>query len=95
MEYSRRLVTPLFILTVILIPFSAYLKLIHSSLSEVFINIALISYFLFLVMAVLDVLDASNFKKDEKALWIIGLILLGPLAGFAYILLDKRNVNNV
>lgn len=89
MEYSRRLVTPLYLITAILVVFSAYLKLIHSSLSDLFLNFTLISIFLSIAMLIVDV-SSSQFRRDEKLMWIIGFLFFFPIAGLVYIVLGRK-----
>ena len=73
----------------------AALKIMHYSYGGFLLNVSIACYFIFAALAIYEVLQSNRIEKNEKFMWMIGLLFLGTLTGILYLVTGrKRIVNN-
>lgn len=47
---------------------------------------------IFVVLSFIEILNARSISRNEKLMWIVGVILLTPIAGLIYILSGRKRI---
>ncbi len=72
------------------ITIGAYLKILHSPGSNALFMMGIISFFIFIIIALFEVNTSSRLNRSEKITWTIGLIFVPFIAGTLYIVSRRR-----
>lgn len=70
----------------------AVLKIMHWPFSSILLGIGITSLFVFVILAVNEILKTRKIENTEKIMWIIGLLFFGLLAGFLYVNSSRKRI---
>ena len=72
--------------------YGAFLKISHMHGQVVLLAIGSIAYLIFILIALNEIFSSPRINKTEKIMWTICLFLLGPIAGFLYLLSGRKRI---
>lgn len=90
MNLFRKMLVTLLFVTPAFIMISAYLKLKHAQSAEFFIDITLVLWGTFIVLAIIDIFNSRNLRSNERWMYAIAVLFLGWLGGLLYLLRPER-----
>lgn len=77
-----------FIITII----GTFFKLYHWDEASSIMAIGLLTSIYFIVISIFEVANSDKISRNEKSMWVFGLIFITPLAGFIYILSARKRI---
>ncbi len=81
-----------FIISLLFILFSSWLKLIHAQGANTWLNISAALVFIFIVTGIYEVLSSKRIDSSEKIMWTLAFILFSGLTGLVYFLMGRKRV---
>lgn len=88
----RQVVTISFFVSLLLSIVAAILKYNKVEESGYWLVAGIISMFVFIISAILEVRKSERINSDEKRMWIIAFIFCGGISGIIYFLFGRRRV---
>jgi O-antigen/teichoic acid export membrane protein len=70
----------------------AFLNIYHWNEAGVIIAIGSFISICFIVLSLLEVVNSDTISQNEKTMWIVGLIVITPIAGLIYIVSGRKRI---
>ena len=77
-----------FIITII----GTFFKIYHWNEASAIMAIGLLTSTCFIIFSILEVANSDKISRNEKSMWVFGLIFITPLVGFIYILSARKRI---
>ena len=81
-----------FIISLLLILFSSWLKLIHAPGADTWLSISAALVFIFIVTGIYEVLNSKRIDSSEKIMWTLAFLLFSGLTGLVYFLVGRKRI---
>lgn len=81
-----------FVAGLILTMVGGWLKIIREPISDSLLLPGLLLTAVFLVTALYEVATSRRIHRSEKALWLMGFLVTGYLAGLFYLLSERKRI---
>jgi heme A synthase len=81
-----------FTISLLLVLFSSWLKLIHAPGADTWLSIAAALVIIFVGIGIYEVLSSKRIDNSEKIMWTVGFILFSGLTGLAYFFMGRKRV---
>lgn len=95
MENKEILIKASFYISFSLSIIGALFKTCHWSNTNVILAIGLLVSLSFIVLAASEVVSSKTITKNEKTMWIVGLIFISSIVGFIYIFSGRKRILNI
>lgn len=71
-----------------------WLRIIHADNSDPILALSLVSWLVFTVAAIYEIVRSRKINHSEKLLWVLGLIFMNVVIGIVYLLAGRKRVAN-
>ena len=70
----------------------SFFKIHHWNGTNVIIAIGSLISICFIILSLFEVVNSDTISKNEKSMWITGLILITPITGLIYIVSGRKRI---
>jgi hypothetical protein len=81
-----------FVLSFIIVSIAAWLKIIHSQISETFLIIGIISTSIFIATAIYEIRTSERIGNAEKTIWTFAFIFFTAITALIYFLVGRKRI---
>ena len=74
--------------------YGAYLKIMHLENANIFFQLGLFVSLTFIVLAISEIFASKKINLLEKAIWLLGFLLMNCITGFFYLTRARRRIIN-
>ena len=83
-----------FVLSILLGLVGTLFKILHWPNADNLLMFALIATIIYIIFAIVEVVQAKKINHSEKTMWIIAFIFTTWIAGFVYFIIGRRRIVN-
>jgi hypothetical protein len=82
-----------FIAALLLVPFGAFMKILHSPTADFFLQIGMVCTGIVMAIGIYEIRTSRRLNKNEKFIWTIGMLFLTFIAlPLYYLKVRKRTL---